>query len=125
VIGIGIGIGIDVGSSTDLETRTGLVEPVELIADASLDAAPTTHDPARVAREFAAIMTRAGFGDRVVAAAIAPRPRGLESGESPFGPTVHANAAVTTMDSRHRARVRSPPVLRCSGVPVPRRAGRP
>ncbi|MES1212169.1 MAG: hypothetical protein ABUT11_01335 [Leifsonia sp.] len=81
----------------------------EIETHATLD---VSVDRAAVAREFAAIMTRAGFGDRVVAAATAPR--GLESGESTPDPAVHPHAAATTADSRHSFRVRSPPGVRYS-----------
>lgn len=89
---------IDIDIDTDLEPGTGA---------AARNAATAPGNDAGLEREFAAIMTLAGFGDRVVAAALVPR--GLESGESPSGSTVRVTAAATMGDSSHGARVRSPP----------------
>jgi len=93
-----IDIDIDIDIDTDLEPTVS-----------ARNAAVAPGNEAGLEREFAAIMTLAGFGDRVVAAALAPR--GLESGESPSGLTVHVTAAATSRDSSHGARVRSPPAL--------------
>lgn len=76
-------------------------------SDARVTIAARDHD--ELASEFGAIMHASGFGDRVVATTLTPRPAPASAGGR--ASLRHHHGRLVDLDGHGPARVRSPPVV--------------